>query len=282
MPEKVLPGPLNGCQPPVKEAVCIHTNRIYDSCRDKECLEDLRVFPTRCSQELIDKASSVKPKCAELLCTLIDVQEVSFNRGFFAVDITFFYRVVCEAFLCGGRPHEVCGLATYDKRVILFGSEGNVHIFNSKMNLSCTSDKYLCNSNLPTAIVEAVDPILLGTKLCDTCECCCGKDDPCEIPTFINDFFGDELVVGGDCKRMFATLGQFSIVRLERDSQLLIPSFDFCMPKKECVGNTNSEDSACDLFRKIKFPVEQFFPPSLRDENCDHKDDDHGSCRSCK
>ena len=23
MPEKVLPGPLNGCQPPVKEAVCI-------------------------------------------------------------------------------------------------------------------------------------------------------------------------------------------------------------------------------------------------------------------
>ncbi len=28
------------------EAVCIHTRKIYDSCRDKDCVEDLRVYPT--------------------------------------------------------------------------------------------------------------------------------------------------------------------------------------------------------------------------------------------
>ena len=152
MHDTVSPGPLNGCNPPVKEAVCVHTNRIYDSCRDKECLEDLRVFPTRRSQEIIDSASSIKCKCAELLWTYIDVQEVSFNRGFYAVDIRFFYRIVADAYGCAARPQEVVGLATYDKRVILFGSEGCVRVFNSKLNSVCPSQA----SNMPTAIVEAV------------------------------------------------------------------------------------------------------------------------------
>lgn len=254
MSDKVSPGPLNGCNAKASEAVCIHTNQIYDSCRAKECLEDLRVYPTRASQEIIDSASSVKCKCAELIGTYIDVQEVSFNRGFYAVDVRFFYRIVGEAYGCGARPQEVVGLATYDKRVILFGSEGSVRVFNSKNN-----NHYV--NNMPTAIVEAVDPICLGMKLVEPCDCRC-NDDPCEIPGFLNDCFCDELVVGGDCKRLFVTLGQFSIVRLERDSQLLIPSFDFCMPSKECAATDSSSDSACDLFRQIKFPVEQFFPPN--------------------
>lgn len=209
------------------------------------------------------------------------MQEVSFNRGFFAVDIKFFYRIVAEAFGCGGRPQEVCGLATYDKRVILFGSEGNVRIFNSKLNpFTCGNPT---QSNMPTAVLEAVDPICLAVKLVEPCDCRCGNDDPCEIPTFINECFGDELVVGGDCKRMFVTLGQFSIVRLERDSQLLIPSFDFCMPCKECASTGSAtEDSACDLFRKIKFPVEQFFPPSFDGNLCEKKEEDSRGCRSCR
>ena len=40
----------------IKEAVCIDGLRIYDSCSDKDCLEDLRVyFPP-------DKKASAKPK----------------------------------------------------------------------------------------------------------------------------------------------------------------------------------------------------------------------------
>jgi len=100
MPEKVSAGPLNGCNASVKEAVCVHTGRIYDSCRDKECLEDLRVYPTRESQQIIDAASTVKCKCTELISADLSVQEVSFNRGFYAVDIRFFYRIVGEAYGC--------------------------------------------------------------------------------------------------------------------------------------------------------------------------------------
>ena len=52
----------------IREAVCIHTKKIYDSCRDKDCVEDLRVYPTRSSQAVLDRTASVRGTKAELLC----------------------------------------------------------------------------------------------------------------------------------------------------------------------------------------------------------------------
>ena len=39
MPEKVMPGPVEGTGG-IREAVCVHTRKIYDSCRDKDCIMD--------------------------------------------------------------------------------------------------------------------------------------------------------------------------------------------------------------------------------------------------
>ncbi|MDR3207533.1 MAG: hypothetical protein LBT60_04295 [Oscillospiraceae bacterium] len=72
MPEKVVPGPVTSAHT-LKEAVCVHTKKIYDACRDKDCLEDLRVYPTRRSQVIIDKAINVKSRRADLLWVYIDV-----------------------------------------------------------------------------------------------------------------------------------------------------------------------------------------------------------------
>ena len=60
------------------------------------------------------------------------------------------------------------------------------------------------------------------------------------------------------------TLGQFSIVRLERDSQILIPVFDYCMPEKDCSCGTGCSctEDPCAIFRNISFPVGEFFPPN--------------------
>ena len=58
MPEKVVPGPVCDDRS-IREAVCLHTKKIFDSCRDKDCVEDLRVYPTRCSQEVIDRAPAL-------------------------------------------------------------------------------------------------------------------------------------------------------------------------------------------------------------------------------
>ena len=61
--------------------------------------------------------------------------------------------------------------------------------------------------------------------------------------------------------RIYVTLGQFSIIRLERDSQLLMPVYDYCMPEKECTCG-GCEDDPCEIFRHVKFPVNEFFPPN--------------------
>ena len=48
---------------------------------------------------------------------------------------------------------------------------------------------------------------------------------------------------------------------LERDSQLLMPVYDYCMPEKECTCG-GCEDDPCEIFRHVKFPVNEFFPPN--------------------
>ena len=40
MPENVMPGPVCDLGN-VREAVCIHTRKIFDSCRDKDCVDNI-------------------------------------------------------------------------------------------------------------------------------------------------------------------------------------------------------------------------------------------------
>lgn len=51
-----------------REAVCVHTSKVYDSCRSKECLRDIRVYLTRDAQDMLDSGGivSVKPRAAAL------------------------------------------------------------------------------------------------------------------------------------------------------------------------------------------------------------------------
>ena len=87
------------------------------------------------------------------------------------------------------------------------------------------------------------------------CDCC----EPGQLPSFVCEAFGEELSSVGGNRRIYVTLGQFSIIRMERDSQLLIPAYDYCLPEKECCGSDDGEP--CELFRRIQFPVNEFFPP---------------------
>ncbi|MDR1117405.1 MAG: hypothetical protein LBL09_04075 [Oscillospiraceae bacterium] len=245
----------------IKEAVCIHTRKVYDSCKDRDCVEDMRVYLTCRSQEIVDRATSVKPRKVELLWVFIDVEAVTFNRGFYTVDVKYFYRITADAFCGNGRPQEIQGLATFDKRVILFGSEGNTRVFSSTMTGCGVDENVIENSNMPIGVVEVVDPIVLNLKLVETCHCpkscCCDFN---ELPAVLCNFFDDELVLADGEKQLLVTLGQFCIVQLERDAQMLIPAYDFCVPEKECVGS--SENNPCDLFNRISFPAEEFCPPS--------------------
>ena len=264
MADRVTPGPAAAGSAHtvnnIKESVCVHTRKVYDSCKDKDCIEDLIVYLDASSQCYIANAIGVKARSAELLFVGIDVEEVAFNRGYYTIDCRYFYKVKGEAYSLSNKCNEISGLAVFDKRVILFGSEGNAKIFSSSSAPSCDSMQTLMKSNMPVAVVEAVDPIILSMKLVDSCDCSLGDSDCFDIPSFISTSFSDNLVLSGEPRRVYCTLGQFSIVKLERDSQLLIPVHDYCVPEKECVGSNDNDP--CDLFKRIKFPVDEFFPPN--------------------
>ena len=67
MGERITPGPICGGADQIREAVCVHTSKVSDACRSKECVQDLRVYLTRQSQELLERSNCVKPRRAELL-----------------------------------------------------------------------------------------------------------------------------------------------------------------------------------------------------------------------
>ena len=97
---------------------------------------------------------SVKAGCAELLYAYIDVEPVTFNRGFYTVDVRYFYRITADAFVGAARPVEISGLAVFDKRVILFGSEGSAKVFSSQGQEKAYDVQNLPIRSLPTAVVE--------------------------------------------------------------------------------------------------------------------------------
>ena len=69
------------CNPQdLQQAMSVHTRKITDSCRDKDCIEDLRVYLTKGSQCILDSCANVKVRCAELLFAAIDVEPVAFYR----------------------------------------------------------------------------------------------------------------------------------------------------------------------------------------------------------
>ena len=91
------------CGPGVgKEAVCIEANRILDSCRDRDCYENVKVFLGECGREIIEHTSAIRVKSAYIKQANIALDPVQFNRGFYAVNIRFYInskRMELESFL---------------------------------------------------------------------------------------------------------------------------------------------------------------------------------------
>lgn len=82
MAEKMCPGPLSGSAG-FREAVCVHTNKVYDQCKSKECIRDLRVYLPAEDQCLIESSAvTVKPREAELLTVVTDVERVRYKHCF--------------------------------------------------------------------------------------------------------------------------------------------------------------------------------------------------------
>lgn len=247
-----------------KEAVCINAGRVYDACRDRECLEDIQVFFVERDQDIINNALGVRLRSAEVMNVVIDTEPVPFNRGYYSVDLTIYFCIKLDVTVSPVSPScEVRGLSVYNKKAILYGSEGSVKVFSSDFVCGDDDDQNMPAGNLPRATVQIAEPIGLGARLAPACEaqypCCC-------VPNRVARMFAGSFEHRMAEKVVKVTLGVFMIIQLERQVQMLVPVYDFCMPDKICADAGN--ESPCDLFKKISFPADEFFPPKAGDLNC--------------
>ena len=267
-------GPHMGCKEPQKDTVCIETHRMLDSCRDRDCFENVKVFLTDIGQDIINHTTQVRAKDACIAWTYIGIDPVQFNRGFYAITIRFYIKIIFEGCICPGRSQEFDGIAVLEKQVVLWGGESNVSIFRSSGDGSAfCAEPEPCykEHSVPTAVVEVVEPIILGVKVLEPvtpepiCCCCCACDVPVSIASCLSaplcgvDHGGHGDSGGERC--LVVSLGIFSLVRLIRPAQYLIQATEFIIPDKECVANNPADP--CELFRSMAFPVGEFAPPPM-------------------
>lgn len=228
----------------------------------------MHVYFTDVTQPIIESATSVKCKGVQVIDVFMDVEPVPFNKGFYSVDMTFYFLVKLEAYnLPCITSTTIDGLAVFTKKVILYGSEGNVNVFTSDCQYVPGPDA--CHRDTaPKATVQVVNPICLSCKMKDYCG---PKEHSINVPGSITQRFEGNFGLITAHRYIEITLGVFSIVSLERTVQMMIPVYDFSIPDKECV---QTNDDPCELFKRIKFPVNEFFPPrlnDLQDEDCEDR-----------
>lgn len=249
------------CGPGVgKETVCIETNRILDSCRDRDCFENIQVFLTDCGKEIIEHTSAVRVKSACIRQANISLDPVQFNRGFYSVNIRFYVRLVFEACIGNGRSQEFDGVAVLEKKVILFGGDCNSNIFRSSgdfSNFCGYPEPCMQQRNSPTAVVEVAEPVVLDVNIFerkqDCCCCCCINDIP---ETVINSLNGNLPYDDGENRYLAVSIGIFSIIRIVRSGQYLVTASEYVIPDKECI--TPSTNDPCSVFRSMAFPTNEF------------------------
>lgn len=239
----------NNCGCNNGDVVPIKVNRVFDSCSDKDCITGVRVALTSAIPEF---AAVVKTRCISVSNVCITVDPIPFNKGFYSVDITFTFDVELAFYeqTCGTSPTIINGTASFNKSCILYGSETNSRTFSSDGSvIGATGD--CCNIiNPPTAIVQAVSPLVLESKIATMCTCDCTTNESCIAS-----------------RGVYLTIGLFYVVELVRPVTVMVKTYPYTIPQKECCSET---DSPCEVFDRINFPVEEFSPekPYKNGYNC--------------
>lgn len=265
MDDKILSAKdVKGCT----EDVCITADQIYDSCRSKECIENLHVYFSPENQSVIDSASKITAESAEVIWVYSDVEPLNFHKGYYTVNMRFYFRIVLNAYTGSKCPVRVDGLAAYEKKTVLFGSEGEAKIFRSEYKEDSFDIASWKKTNLPTAVVSVVDPIVLDTLTVSPCENVCSSSmDISLVPECVHKIFETPVASSPESRQVYVTLGLFMMVRLEREVGLTVPAASFCVPDGTCRAG-EEPGAPCDLFDEIAFPVDEFFPPRKSSSPC--------------
>ena len=152
----------------------------------------------------------------------MDLEPVPFNKGFYSIDMTFsssmsaWMYIPCQlaAQLLSG------GISVFNKKVILFGSEGKVKMFSSDLNCDDVDTQLTSGRVLPKATVQL-------------------QNRSAFLRVFVIVRWDVAIPVAGfrtasasvlaasletnTCRNVYVTIGVFTIVQIVRNVQMLIP-----------------------------------------------------------
>lgn len=234
---------------------CIIALKVYDSCRQQDCLTEDLIGPARAAEctcidgEHINEGDIIVPprQAAAVTIDRLRVKKIiivekkpnPFKKGFWDIDIkyVFEYRLTFRE-ADGNLIGSIKANSIFNKKVTLFGSNGS--------DIVLATD--LFSRHTDTETIDAEPFILVEAKAVELSAEIryrrCGNrpdDDSALEPSSVD-----------------VTIGLFTIIKLFRIVNLTVQSRGFCIPP-EC--EEISPLNPCDFFERLDFPMDIFAPP---------------------
>jgi len=230
--------------------------KVYDSCRQQDCLTESQLGPVRCAENVYDECHNlileendvvVPPEGSASVTVdflkvkkiiIVDKKPNPFKNGFWDISLKYVFEYRLTFRRANGdiiRPR-IRAISEYNKRITLFGSVGSDLAFST--DLLRTPEENTIDSE-PFIMVEA-KAVALSAELRQGCHHALSRR---------GENSDQEVVV---------TIGLFTIIKLFRIVTLNVESKGFSVPD-EC------EDicplNPCEFFDKLDFPLDIFAPP---------------------
>lgn len=227
-----------------EESIIAH--KIYDSCRQQDCLTVNEIGPARAADDVwidghkIEEGEIIVPPRDAVTVTIddLDVKKIiivnkkpsPFKKGFWEISVRYVFEY-CLTFrkADGDFIQNVKATSTFNKKVTLFGSVGSDLVMGTDLHKH-NSEGAVINAE-PFVWVEA-NAVALAAEI----------------------RFGEH----SKPKDVAVTIGLFTIISLFRIVNLKVESRGFNIPR-EC-DNVNPTNP-CDFFDALDFPMDIFAPP---------------------
>jgi len=250
-----------GCRP---KDECLIASKVYDSCRQQDCLGRRELGPARAAEPKaadgisckegdivvppVNAASVSMEKLRVKKVIIVSKQPNSFKNGFWDIELkyVFEYRLVFRE-VDGSVIGSVRANSSFNKKVTLFGSIGtdiliSTDLFGRSRDMGGGYGETLSLEADPFVLTES-KAVALNAEI---------KYRRCR------DGEPDENGTSDRPSEAEVTIGLFTIVKLFRIVQLTVETKGFCMPP-EC--EEEPPICPCEFFEKIEFPWDIFSPP---------------------
>ena len=241
---------------------CIIALKVYDSCRQQDCLTFEQIGPARSAEHVCigddhihegdiidppDNAASVTIDCLKIKrIIIVDKRPNPFKNGFWDIDLKYVFEYrLCFRTADGDVLGSIRANSIFQKRVTLFGSVGSDLAFTT--DLFRQGGENTIDSE-PFIMVEAKAVAL-------TAELNHRRQSIQELPFSDKEHIDRMLHLTNDVR---ITIGLFTIIKLFRIVTLSVESRGFCVPD-EC--EDISPLNPCDFFNNLDFPIDIFSPP---------------------